>query len=143
MVRAASGWAGREREGEKNWAMRGAVLRLAPSPPPIALGICALACSAAPFGPNHSLLLGSPPARRDRYTEVAAAHGLTTAQLSLGWCYSRPWVASTIVGATTEAQLRENLGAWALAQPGAPGLPAGALEGIEEVYKRFRDPSKT
>jgi aryl-alcohol dehydrogenase-like predicted oxidoreductase len=30
-------------------------------------------------------------------------------QLALAWCYSRPHVASTIVGATSTEQLRENL----------------------------------
>jgi aryl-alcohol dehydrogenase-like predicted oxidoreductase len=47
-------------------------------------------------------------------------------------------VASTIIGATSLPQLRENLGAWG--HGGA--LPEGALEGIEAVYKRFRDPAK-
>lgn len=28
------------------------------------------------------------------YAAVAAAHNLTPTQLSLAWCYSRPWVKS-------------------------------------------------
>ena len=30
------------------------------------------------------------------YAGVARKHGLTPTQLALAWCYSRPWVASTI-----------------------------------------------
>lgn len=34
---------------------------------------------------------------------------MTPAQLALAWVYSRDFVASTIIGATTMAQLRENI----------------------------------
>lgn len=44
-----------------------------------------------------------------RYTALARAHGLTPTQLALAWCYSRWFVASTIIGATDLIQLEENI----------------------------------
>jgi aryl-alcohol dehydrogenase-like predicted oxidoreductase len=44
-----------------------------------------------------------------RYTTLARAHGLTPTQLALAWCYSRWFVASTIIGATDLTQLEENI----------------------------------
>lgn len=44
-----------------------------------------------------------------RYTALARAHGLTPTQLALAWCYSRWFVASTIIGATNLLQLEENI----------------------------------
>ncbi|HUN31799.1 MAG TPA: aldo/keto reductase [Trebonia sp.] len=46
--------------------------------------------------------------------EVASAHGATPAQVALAWLLGRPAVTSVIIGARTEEQLRENLGATAL-----------------------------
>lgn len=47
-------------------------------------------------------------------------------------------VASTIIGATSLPQLKENLDAWG--QHNA--LPDSALEAIEEVFAKYRDPAK-
>ncbi len=44
-----------------------------------------------------------------RYTALARQHGLTPTQMALAWCYSRWFVTSTIIGATTLSQLEENL----------------------------------
>ena len=46
------------------------------------------------------------------YAALAEAHGLSPAQLALKFVYSRWFVASTIIGATSLAQLEENLNAW-------------------------------
>ncbi|MYN01800.1 aldo/keto reductase [Pseudoduganella sp. DS3] len=46
-----------------------------------------------------------------QYAKLARDNGLTPTQLALGWCYSRWFVASTIVGATSLAQLGENIDA--------------------------------
>jgi len=43
------------------------------------------------------------------YTEVATKYGITSAQLALLWCLNIDAVSSPIIGATTMAQLRENL----------------------------------
>jgi aryl-alcohol dehydrogenase-like predicted oxidoreductase len=42
---------------------------------------------------------------------IAAEVGATPAQVAIAWVRSRPWRIVPIVGARTEAQLRENLGA--------------------------------
>jgi aryl-alcohol dehydrogenase-like predicted oxidoreductase len=46
-----------------------------------------------------------------QYAALARAHGMTPAQLALAWCYTRWFVGSTIIGATTLAQLKENIDA--------------------------------
>lgn len=45
------------------------------------------------------------------YVRLARAHGLTPTQLALAFVHSRWFVASTILGASTRAQLEENLAA--------------------------------
>lgn len=47
----------------------------------------------------------------DALDAVAAETGKTVAQVALNWLLQRPTVASIIIGARDEAQLRENLGA--------------------------------
>lgn len=46
------------------------------------------------------------------YAELARELGMTPARLALAFVYRRWFVASTIIGATSMAQLRENLDAW-------------------------------
>ena len=41
--------------------------------------------------------------------EIAAAHGVTAAQVALAWLLARPGVTSLVLGARTEAQLADNL----------------------------------
>ncbi|SHO55262.1 NADP(H)-dependent aldo-keto reductase [Vibrio quintilis] len=43
------------------------------------------------------------------YTELARAHGLDPAQMALAFVNQRPFVASTIIGATTMEQLKTNI----------------------------------
>ena len=43
------------------------------------------------------------------YLDVAARHGLDPIHMSLAWCCSRPFMASTIFGATNVAQLEHIL----------------------------------
>ena len=38
-----------------------------------------------------------PPLKQ--YIKVAEKHSMTPTELALAWCHSRPWVASTIIGA--------------------------------------------
>ncbi len=45
------------------------------------------------------------------YCELARSHGLTPTQLALGFVRSRPFVTSTILGASTLAQLKEDIAA--------------------------------
>ncbi|WP_374575683.1 aldo/keto reductase [Phenylobacterium sp.] len=52
----------------------------------------------------------------DALDAVAAEAGRTIPQVAIAWLLSRPTVSSVIIGARTEAQLRDNLGAvgWSL-----------------------------
>jgi aryl-alcohol dehydrogenase-like predicted oxidoreductase len=69
------------------------------------------------------------------YVKVAAEHGLKPSQLAIAWCRSQWFVASTIVGATTMEQLRENVEAFDLE------LSADCLADVERVYRRYKDPA--
>ena len=55
------------------------------------------------------------------------------------WCYKQPHVASTIIGATSMSQLRENVEAYKKLDRVNDDL----LIRINDVYKRFKDPAKT
>src|SRR5882672_9935699 len=46
------------------------------------------------------------------YRDLARAHGVSPTALALAWCYSRWFVACTIIGATSVDQLRENIDAY-------------------------------
>ncbi|TXB67609.1 NADP(H)-dependent aldo-keto reductase [Phaeodactylibacter luteus] len=45
-----------------------------------------------------------------RYLELAQAHGLSLAQMSLAFVNTRPFMTANIIGATTMEQLKENIG---------------------------------
>jgi aryl-alcohol dehydrogenase-like predicted oxidoreductase len=70
------------------------------------------------------------------YNALALAHGLTPTQLALAFCYRNWRVASTIVGVTTQAQLDENLAAWAVS------LSPELLAAIDAIRWRLRDPAQ-
>ena len=59
--------------------------------------------------------------------EVAAAHGVSVAQVALAWLLAKPHVMSVIIGAKTLAQLDDNLAATDLA------LAAEELAKLDEV----------
>lgn len=69
------------------------------------------------------------------YVDVANKHGLTPAELAIGFCRSRWFVASTIIGATTMDQLKENISAFDV------DMTQECLDDIDAVYRRFRDPA--
>lgn len=74
------------------------------------------------------------PAVRE-YAALARAHGLTPTQLALAWCYRRWCVASTIIGATTMAQLEEDLGAWSIT------LSPEVLAAVDAIHLRYTNPA--
>lgn len=81
----------------------------------------------------------APPSQaavRD-YQAVADLISLPLAPLALAFVYSRPFVTSTILGATTVQQLRDNVMALNLAP-----LSEDVVQLINDVYKKHRDPSK-
>ena len=70
--------------------------------------------------PNHFPKTWSPryvrPAAYEgarRYRDLARLLGISPTAIALAWCYSRWFVASTIIGATSVDQLRENLDTYA------------------------------
>ncbi|KAL7545005.1 hypothetical protein ACHAWF_008375 [Thalassiosira exigua] len=70
------------------------------------------------------------------YAEVASAKGLSPAQLALSWCYHREHVASTIIGATSIPQLKEDIEAYDIR------LDDETMAEINQVYKKYTDPTK-
>lgn len=69
------------------------------------------------------------------YVDLARQNGLTPAQLALAFVYSRWFVASTIIGATTMAQLEENLGAY------ESKLSPEVLAAIDAIHLRYTNPA--
>lgn len=67
------------------------------------------------------------------YATLAEQIGITPARLALGFLRSRAFVTSTIIGATSMAQLKENLT--------DIQLSAGQLKAIEDIHLRFSNPA--
>ena len=67
------------------------------------------------------------------YAQLAEQHGMSPAQMALAYLRSRPFVTSTIIGATTMSQLKENLA--------SVELNAEQLKGIEEIHLRYSNPA--
>ncbi|MFZ4873880.1 aldo/keto reductase [Janthinobacterium sp. Mn2066] len=71
-----------------------------------------------------------------QYAVLARAHGLTPTQLALAWCYSRWFVASTIIGATSLAQLQHNIDAHDIAL--SPELVAA----VDAIHASITNPGQ-
>jgi aryl-alcohol dehydrogenase-like predicted oxidoreductase len=71
-----------------------------------------------------------------RYNALAREHGLTPASMALAFCFTNWRVASTIVGATSVAQLDECLDAWGTA------LSSELLAAIDRIRWEIRDPAQ-
>ena len=70
----------------------------------------------------------------DAYVGVARKHGLDPAQMAIAFCNQRPFVTSSIIGATSIDQLSVNLGAADIR------LGEEVLEDIHAVYRRYPMP---
>jgi len=70
----------------------------------------------------------------DAYKQVADKHNLTLVQLSLAWVYQCAGVTSTIIGATSMEQLKEDIDAYDVA------LSEDVLSDIDAVIKRYPMP---
>ena len=90
------------------------------------------------FPPNWSprYLRPSVMEASRRYAALARAHGLTPAQLALSWCYSRWFVASTIIGATTMPQLQENIDAFSIK------LSDEVIASINAIHSEITNPAQ-
>ena len=72
-----------------------------------------------PEGSRHLTDWNEPPVREEDklfdtievLVEIADARGVSPAQVALAWTLGRPGIASVVVGARTEEQLADNLGA--------------------------------
>ena len=65
----------------------------------------------------------------DAYVSIARKHGINPAQMAIAFCNQRPFVTSSIIGATSLDQLAVNLGAAELE------LGEEVLEDIQSVYR--------
>lgn len=70
----------------------------------------------------------------DRYVAIARKHGIDPAQMAIAFCNQRPFVTSSIIGATSIEQLAANLGAAELK------LSEEVLEDIHDVYRNYPIP---
>ncbi len=69
------------------------------------------------------------------YAALAREHGLSPAGMALAYVNSRPFLTSNIIGATTMAQLEENIASAGVV------LSEELLEGIEAIHTRHPYPS--
>ena len=90
------------------------------------------------FPPTWSPRYLRPPvlAAVKEYAELARANGMSPAQMALAWCYSRWFVGSTIIGATTLGQLKENIDAESLA------LSDEVAAAIDAIHARYTNPGQ-
>jgi len=69
-----------------------------------------------------------------RYVALARAHGLDPAQMALAFVHRQPFVTSTIIGATSLAQLKTDLAGFDLT------LSDEVLSGIEAIHRAIPNP---
>jgi aryl-alcohol dehydrogenase-like predicted oxidoreductase len=70
------------------------------------------------------------------YATLARANGMLPSQMALAWCYSRWFVGATIIGATSLAQLKENIDAEALV------LSDEIVAAIDAIHGRYTNPGQ-
>jgi aryl-alcohol dehydrogenase-like predicted oxidoreductase len=78
--------------------------------------------------------LPGQPIASARYVAIAQAHGLDPAQLAIAYVNSRPFVTSTIIGATSPVQLRADIDSVRVT------LSDEAIAAIEAVHRDSPDP---
>lgn len=69
------------------------------------------------------------------YTTLARDHGLDPSQMALAYANSRPFLTSTIIGATSLEQLKINIDSVDVV------LDEEVLDGIEAIHQRYPNPS--
>ena len=83
------------------------------------------------FGQRYRKL--NVPAAVAAYANLAAERGMSAVSMALAFIRSRPFVASTLVGATTMLQLQENLASFE--------LDAETVNAIESIHARYPNPA--
>jgi aryl-alcohol dehydrogenase-like predicted oxidoreductase len=71
----------------------------------------------------------------EAYAALAKQRGLTLVQLALGYVASRWFLGSSIIGATSMAQLKEDIAAAQFT------LDADTLRDIDEILQRYPNPA--
>ena len=71
----------------------------------------------------------------EQYAQLAEQHGLTLTQLALAFIKQQFFVTSTIIGATSVEQLKENIDAFEV------NLSEEILLGIEDIHRRQPNPA--
>jgi aryl-alcohol dehydrogenase-like predicted oxidoreductase len=74
-------------------------------------------------------------AATEKYCQIAEKHGLSPTQMALQYVTSRPFVTSNIVGATSTAQLKENL------ESARVDMSQELLEELEAIHKEHPYPA--
>ncbi|MBL8670555.1 MAG: aldo/keto reductase, partial [Alphaproteobacteria bacterium] len=73
-------------------------------------------------------------AATERYVALARRHGLDPATMALAYCHQRPFLTSTIVGATSMEQLKANIASIDVK------LPDSVLAEIDAVHAEISNP---
>lgn len=68
------------------------------------------------------------------YVELAEQHGLSPAQMALAFVNAQPFVTANIIGATTMAQLEENIASIDVS------LDRDVLDAIDAIHARYSNP---
>lgn len=71
-----------------------------------------------------------------RYMQIAKKHDMSMTQLALAWCYTRWFIASTIIGATSIEQLKYDIDAYSIK------LSDDIVKEINEVHADFMNPGQ-
>ena len=86
--------------------------------------------------PNYSRYSNENAVRAtEKYYNLAEEHGLSLAQMSLAFVNTRPFVTSTIIGATSIEQLTENIDSINVE------LSEELLEGIDAIHNDIPNPA--
>jgi aryl-alcohol dehydrogenase-like predicted oxidoreductase len=78
--------------------------------------------------------MGNGPEAISAYVGLARKHGLDPAKMAIAFAASRPFVTSTIIGATTMEQLKTDI------EGGALKLSDGVLADIEALHLKYPNP---
>ena len=85
------------------------------------------------FGQRYNKVNVTPAVQA--YVDLARSHGMTPTQLALGFVRSRWFVASTIIGASSLAQLKQTLPAT------LTPMHAELLDAIDAIHLRYTNPA--
>lgn len=71
-----------------------------------------------------------------RYLQLAQENGMSATELALAWCYTRWFVASTIIGATSLEQLKTDIDAYSIK------LSEDVVKAVNAIHAEFGNPGQ-